>query len=58
MHGLKFIFLIQVGQKYNAPQVRPERGPNSWPPGHDSTFHVTEMPALTTWPSVTSIGIH
>ena len=23
-------------------------------PDHDSTFHVTEMPALITWPPVTS----
>ena len=29
-------------------------GSKSWPPDHDSTFHVTEMPALTTWPPVTS----
>ena len=36
---------------YQAPQVRPDRGSNSWPPDHDSTFHVTEMPALTTRPS-------
>ena len=26
------------------------------PPDHDSTFHVTEMPALTTRPSMTSYG--
>ena len=37
-----------LGQKYYA------RGLNSRPSDHDSTFHVTEMPALTTWPSVTS----
>ena len=29
-------------------------GSNSQPSDHDSTFHVTETPALTTWPSVTS----
>ena len=29
-----------LGQKYYAPQVRPTRGSNSWPPDHDSTFHV------------------
>ena len=34
-------------------QVWPDWGSNSWPPDHDSTFHVTEMPALTTWPSLT-----
>ena len=32
----------------------PDRGSNSRPPDHDSTFHVTETPALTTKPSVTS----
>ena len=50
------IFLDQVGlwQKYYAPQVRPDWGSHSWPPGHDRTFYVTETPALTTWPSVTS----
>ena len=49
-----FWFKYDLGQKYYAPQVRPDRGSNSWPPDHDSTFHVTEMPALTTRPSVTS----
>ena len=29
------------------PQVRPDRGSNSSPPDHDSTFHVTKTPALT-----------
>ena len=48
------IDLIWLKQKYYAPQVRPDRGSNSWPPDHDSTFHVTEMPSLTTWPSVSS----
>ena len=37
-----------------APQVRPDRGSNSWPPDHDGTFRVTETPALTTRPSVSS----
>ena len=37
---------------YNAPQVRSDWGSNSSPLDHDSTFHVTEPPALTTWPSV------
>ena len=27
-------------------------GSNSWPPDHDSTFHVTKTPALTTWPFI------
>ena len=47
-------FRYDLGQKYYAPQVWPDQGSNSWPPDHDSTFHVTEMPALTTRPSVTS----
>ena len=38
----------------HAPQVRPDRGLNSWPPDQGSTFHVTETHAVTTWPSVTS----
>ena len=37
---------------YYAPKVQPDRGSNSWPPAHDSTFHVTEMHALATQPSV------
>ena len=47
-------FKYDLGQKYHAPQVQPGRGLNSWPPDHDSTFHVTETPATTTRPSVTS----
>ena len=43
-----------LGQKYYAPQIRPSRGSNSWPPDHDSTFCVTEMPALATRPFVTT----
>ena len=31
----------------------PNRGSNSCPPDDDSTFHVTEMPALTTRPLMT-----
>ena len=49
-----FWFKYDLGQKYQAPQVRPDWGSNSWPPDHDRTFHVTETPALTTRPSVTS----
>ena len=37
---------------FGAPKVQPDRGSNSWPPDHDSAFHVTETPALTTRPSV------
>ena len=52
---LIFWFKYDLGQKYQAPQVRPNQDSNSWPPDHDSTFHVTETPALTTWPSVTPL---
>ena len=48
-----FWFKYDLGQKHQAPQVRPDRGSNSWPPDHDSTLHVTETPALTTWSSMT-----
>ena len=48
-------FKYDLGQKHYAPQVRPHQGSNSWPPDYDNTFHVTEMPALTTQPSVTSL---
>ena len=57
-HKYIYILLIldqvQLGQKYYAPQAQPDWDSNSWPPDHDITFHVTETPALTTWPSVTS----
>ena len=43
---LLFWFKYDLGQKYYAPQVRPDWGLNSWPPDHDSTFHVTET---STW---------
>ena len=55
MHGLsdrlmhwQLICLVQVdlGQKYHAPQVQPGRGLNSWPPDHDSTFHVKAFDEL------------
>ena len=48
-------FKYDLGQKYHTPQVRPDQGSNSWPSDHDSTFHVTETPALTTGASVTSL---
>ena len=54
MLHLYFWFKYNSGQKYYAPQVQPDQGSNSWPPDHDSSFHVTETSALTTWPSVTS----
>ena len=44
-----FWFKYDLGQKYQAPQVRPDWGSNSWPSDHNRTFHVTETPALTTW---------
>ena len=48
MFILYFWFKYDLGQKYYAPQVRPDRGSHSWPPDDDSTFHVTETPVLTT----------
>ena len=45
-----FWFKYYLGQKYYAPQVQPDRDSNSRPPDHDSTFHVTETPALATRP--------
>ena len=53
-----FWFKYDLGQKYLAPQVWPNRGSNSWPLDHDITFHVTETPAQTTRPSVTSMARH
>ena len=50
-----FWFKYDLGQKYYASQIRPDRSSNSWPPDHDSTLHVTEMPALTTRPLGTQI---
>ena len=37
----KFIFWFKydLGDKYHTPQVQPDRGLNSWPPYHDSTFY-------------------
>ena len=53
---VKYIwFNYDLVQKYYTPQVQPDQGSNSWPPDHDSTFHVTEMPALNTPPSVTAL---
>ena len=44
--NIYFWFKYDLGQKYYAPQVRPDQGSNSWHPDHDNTFHVTETPAL------------
>ena len=44
-------FKYDLGQKYQAPQVQPDWGLNSWPPDHGSKFHVT---APTTRPSETA----
>ena len=52
-----FWIKYDLGQKYYAPKVRPFQDSNSWPPDHDSTFHVTEKPALTTQPSVTTMHV-
>ena len=46
-------FKYNVGQKYNAPQVRSDRGSDSWPPDHGQV-HFMSL-ALTTRPSVTSL---
>ena len=43
-----FGFKYDLGQKYYAPQIRPDRALSSWPPDYDSTFYVTETPVLTT----------
>ena len=50
-----FILILKydLGQMYYAHQVQLNQGPNSCPPYHNSTFHVTEAHALTTQPSVT-----
>ena len=52
-----FWFKYNLGQKYHAPQVQPDRGSNSWPPDHDSTVHANETPAHTgkeVWTQATS----
>ena len=48
-----FWFKYDLGQKYYAPQVKPDQHSNSWPPDYDSVFHVMEMNDVTTWRSVT-----
>ena len=53
------IFLVQVRLRtevLRTPKFDPTgiRTHDLQPPDHDSTFHVTETPALTTRPSVTS----
>ena len=50
---LCFWFKNDLGQKYHASEVQLNRGSKSRPSDYDSTFHVTEMPALSTWPSAT-----
>ena len=52
--GNKFFFQALCWQKYYIPKVWPDQGSNLWPRDRDSTFHVTEAPALATRPSVTS----
>ena len=48
-------FKYDLGYKYHAPEVRSDQSSKSWSPDHESTFHVTETPALTTqW--VTALG--
>ena len=50
------LFLVQVQLRTEVPRTQSSTQPglNSWPSDHDSTVHVTETPALTTRPSVTS----
>ena len=50
------IFWVQawLRQKHYALQVWLDHGSNSWHPDHDSTFVVTETPALTTQTSLVS----
>ena len=50
------LFLVQVRLRTEVPSTQSSTIPglNSWPPDHDSTVHVAEMPALTTRPWVTS----
>ena len=48
-----FLFKNNLGQKYYAPRIQPDRDLN-FELMISSIFHVTEMPALTTKPLVTS----
>ena len=54
--GFCFVFLFKYNLNRNPTlsQVRLAWGLNSRPPDLDLTFHVTETPAVTTRPSVTS----
>ena len=45
-------FYFNLIQKYYGFQVSPNRGSNLWHWDHDSTFHVTETPVLTSRASV------
>ena len=56
IYSLLVWFEYDLRQKYYTPQVQPNQGSAYDPPYHDSTFHVTVTPALTTWPSVTSVA--
>ena len=49
---------VRLGTEILHPRVRPDQGSNSWLPDHDSSFHVTETPAVTTQPKVTSALHH
>ena len=48
------VLLLQSKDRSTTHPEFDQQGLNSRPPDHDSTFHVTETPALTTRPSVTS----
>ena len=51
-HSLNCQMLLQAHVQLRT-EVLSTQSSNSRPPDHDSTFHVTETPALTTQPSVT-----
>ena len=54
--GNWFFFKDSLGLRYHMhSKFDRTRGSNSWISDHDRTFHVTEMPAVTTQPSVTYI---
>ena len=40
--------IVLVHERLRTEVLRTSSGSNSWPPDHDSTFQVTETPALTT----------
>ena len=52
---MNYVWLkYDLGQKHHAPKLQPSWCLNPWPLDHDSIFHVTETPAISTRPSVAS----